>query len=162
QSGLASLAGSGGKPGQPRRLLIAPDGSLNLIPFAALVDEQDRYLVERYAISYLTSGRDLLRAPALQPNRNAALIVANPAFGGVASVAMQKDQTSEEAQAGGQGRNKTDSRLIYFQPLPGTEGEAVAIKTVMPEATVLLWRRATETAIKQTRSPRILHIATHG
>ncbi|HKX29484.1 MAG TPA: CHAT domain-containing tetratricopeptide repeat protein [Blastocatellia bacterium] len=155
-------SGLGGMPGPPRRLLIAPDGSLNLIPFAALVDEQDRYLIERYTINYLTSGRDLLRAPALQPNRNAALIVANPAFGGVTGGAAQKGQASKNAQAVGQGRTKTDSRLIYFQPLPGTEGEAVAIKTAMPEAKILLWRQATETAIKQTKSPRILHIATHG
>src|SRR5262249_51719677 len=47
----------GEMPGKPSRLLIAPDGSLNLIPFAALVDQQNRYLIESYAISYLTSGR---------------------------------------------------------------------------------------------------------
>src|SRR5262249_47382426 len=44
--------------GETRRVLISPDGELNLIPFAALVDEQGHYLVERYSISYLTSGRD--------------------------------------------------------------------------------------------------------
>jgi len=42
-------------------LLIAPDGEANLVPIGALVDEQGRYLVERYEITYLTSGRDLLR-----------------------------------------------------------------------------------------------------
>jgi len=46
--------------GETQRVLISPDGALNLIPFAALVDEQNRYLVERYSFSYLTSGRDLL------------------------------------------------------------------------------------------------------
>ena len=46
--------------GDARRLLISPDGDLNLVPFEALIDEGGRYLVERYAITYLTSGRDLL------------------------------------------------------------------------------------------------------
>jgi tetratricopeptide (TPR) repeat protein len=46
--------------GKTRRLLLSPDGALNLIPFDALVDENNRYLVETYSLSYLTSGRDLL------------------------------------------------------------------------------------------------------
>src|SRR5581483_4468382 len=47
--------------GDATRLLISPDGELNLIPFEVLVDEQHRYAVERFSISYFTSGRDLLR-----------------------------------------------------------------------------------------------------
>src|SRR6185436_3854788 len=35
--------------GDAKQLLISPDGELNLIPFAALVDEQGHYLLERYA-----------------------------------------------------------------------------------------------------------------
>ena len=41
--------------------LISPDGGLNLVPFETLVDEHGRYLIERYATTYLTTGRDLLR-----------------------------------------------------------------------------------------------------
>ena len=47
--------------GESRQLFLSPDGALNLLPFAALVDEGDRYLVETYTLTYLTSGRDLLR-----------------------------------------------------------------------------------------------------
>ena len=47
--------------GDKKRLLISPDGNLNLIPFDALVDGHGNYLVEQFEISYLTSGRDLLR-----------------------------------------------------------------------------------------------------
>jgi tetratricopeptide (TPR) repeat protein len=67
--------------GSSRWLMIAPEGMLNLIPFAALVDENNRYLVENYLFTYLTSGRDLLR---LQQNvtsgQQPPLIIANPAF----------------------------------------------------------------------------------
>ncbi|MGE5246278.1 MAG: tetratricopeptide repeat protein, partial [Betaproteobacteria bacterium] len=36
------------------RLLISPDGELNLVPFEALVDEDGRYLIERYPTSYVS------------------------------------------------------------------------------------------------------------
>ena len=43
------------------RVLLSPDSELSLIPFGALVDEHNQYLIERYSFTYLTSGRDLLR-----------------------------------------------------------------------------------------------------
>jgi tetratricopeptide (TPR) repeat protein len=41
------------------RLRIAPDGLLTLAPFAALADTPHHFLVQRFAISYLSAGRDL-------------------------------------------------------------------------------------------------------
>jgi CHAT domain-containing protein/Tfp pilus assembly protein PilF len=146
--------------GETRRLLIAPDGSLNLIPFAALVDEHYRYLVESYTISYLTSGRDLLRLQRSEPSRNPPLVMANPAFGRAATGAPRAAQSTENPQAGDQ--DPVDSTPISFRPLPGTQDEALAIKAVMPEASVLMGSQATEAALKQVKSPRLLHIATHG
>ena len=43
------------------RIIISPDGALNLIPFSALVGEDGTYLVEHATISYVGSGRDLIR-----------------------------------------------------------------------------------------------------
>jgi CHAT domain-containing protein/tetratricopeptide (TPR) repeat protein len=150
--------------GETRRLLIAPDGVLNLIPFAALVDELDRYLVERYAISYLTSGRDLLRLRTSEPSKNASLVLANPLFGRAAAVAAHMDQHSGFSgnQAGDQGQARVNPRHIFFQSLPGTKHEALAIKAVLSDAVVLVREEATEAALKKARAPRILHIATHG
>src|SRR5262249_60056738 len=62
-------------------LLISPDGDLSLIPFEALVDEHGRYAIERYAITYLTSGRDLLRMQVPRLAKSDPIIVADPAFG---------------------------------------------------------------------------------
>jgi CHAT domain-containing protein len=131
-----------------RQLLIAPDGSLNLIPFAAMVAEDNHYLIERYTISYLTSGRDLLRRQDPPPNQSAPLVVANPLFGKIADASAQGNQRSGNSP--------------FFRPLPGTKGEALAIKTVLPEASVLMQREATEAALKRAHAPLILHIATHG
>jgi CHAT domain-containing protein/Tfp pilus assembly protein PilF len=147
---------SGITRGGIRHLLIAPDGSLNLMPFAALVDEENRYLIERYTISYLTSGRDLLRLRVSAPGRNAPLIVANPSFGGVEAFAARRDQRHDNA------RVDDDPDRILFRPLPGAQKEALAIKSVLPQASMLIGAKASESALREVRAPRILHIATHG
>ncbi|HKX31427.1 MAG TPA: CHAT domain-containing protein [Blastocatellia bacterium] len=153
------------------RLLIAPDGSLNLIPFAALVDEHHQYLIKRYTISYLTSGRDLLRLQTSPPSRNAPLILANPAFGRSDEISRAADRQARKPWArrplfgrasGTQGLAETVSEEIVFPSLPSTEAEGLAIKSVLPGASLLLREQATETALKQSQAPSLLHIATHG
>jgi CHAT domain-containing protein len=146
--------------GHTRRLLLSPDGALNLLPFAALVDEGARYLVERYTFSYLTSGRDLLRFEVKQPSRQPALIVANPDFG---------ERASERQAATPSLTAKPDAKIpatslaeLYFRSLRATADEARALKRMLPAATVLTAEQATEAAVKQARSPDLLHIATHG
>jgi len=64
--------------GNNRHILLAPDGALNVIPFEALVDENNRYLIETYSFSYLTSGRDLLRLQTSFPSQQPPLLVADP------------------------------------------------------------------------------------
>jgi CHAT domain-containing protein/Tfp pilus assembly protein PilF len=152
----------GERLGGTRRVLIAPDGLLNLIPFAAMVDEQNQYLVERFAVSYLSSGRDLLRLQTSEPSKSAPLVVANPAFGRVSTLAARVDQNSGKGSSANHARARVDAARVFFRPLPGAEDEALAIKTVLPEASTLLREQATEAALKQVRSPLILHIATHG
>jgi CHAT domain-containing protein/Tfp pilus assembly protein PilF len=149
-------------PGLTRHLLIAPDGSLNLIPFAALVDERNRYLIERYDISYLTSGRDLLRLQTLEQSKSAPLVVANPDFGRLVSMAAKGDLNSGKSQNSNQAQDRIDAAPVFFQPLPSTEDEALAIKALLPNASLFRRKEATETVLKQAIGPRILHIATHG
>ena len=134
------------------KVFLAPDAALNLVPFAALVDEQQRYLVNRFTFSYLTSGRDLLQLLVTSPARDASLVVANPQF----------DRPGETgAAAGGEARGADLSRA-RFLPLPGTAGEAAAIGPLLPGSTVLTGSQATEHAIKAVHGPRVLHVATHG
>ena len=67
--------------GDAARLLVSPDGELNLVPFEALVDEQGRYVIERHSTSYLTSGRDLLRMRVDRADSGRPVIFADPLFG---------------------------------------------------------------------------------
>lgn len=42
--------------GDKKHLLIAPEGTLNVVPFDAFVDENGKYLIENYETTHLTSG----------------------------------------------------------------------------------------------------------
>jgi CHAT domain-containing protein len=152
--------------GDATRLLVSPDGELNLIPFEALVDEQNRYLVQHYAVTYLTSGRDLLRMRVARESKGAPLIVADPSF----------DEPAADLFAGAGGVGKASSPVgkrhsvtgaralteVYFAPLGGTAREASTIHTFFPEAQLLTGARASESSVKAAIAPRVLHIATHG
>jgi CHAT domain-containing protein len=147
--------------GSEKRLLISPDGALNLIPFEALVDEQHRYAVQRYSISYLTSGRDLLRLQVPRASKGEPVVIADPVFGeppiGTAGDATGKPSTRRRSIT------TTDNLTnVYFAPLPGTAQEARAIKTRFPGTRVLSRQQATKAALVELNAPRILHIATHG
>jgi CHAT domain-containing protein/Tfp pilus assembly protein PilF len=153
--------------GDATHLLISPDGELNLIPFEALVDEQHRYLIERYSVSYLTTGRDLLRMQVARESKSRPVVVADPLFGEpgaipvpgggaarmkpVSNVIRQRNITSGEDLSG-----------VYFAPLKGTAQEARVIQSLFPEAQILSGSQATKEALQRLLAPRILHIATHG
>lgn len=141
--------------GDAKHLLISPDGALNLIPFAALVDEQDKYLVENYSISYITSGRDLLRLQTSRATRGEAVVVADPEFGDP-PVIIPSHNPSRKSEA------RLDQSKVLFMPLAKTRTEARALKELLPTSTLLTKNLATEAALRQLHGPRILHIATHG
>lgn len=127
-------------------VFLAPDGALNTVPFAALVNEQG-FLVDQYDFTYLTSGRELLRF-GNQPAAAGPLVVfANPDFG-----------SAEGAVTSGQ----TKLSKVVFQPLPGTQAEADALHQLFPDAAVRTGGDATEAAVKQVNRPFALHLATHG
>jgi CHAT domain-containing protein len=145
------------KLGNTQHLLISPDSQLNLIPFAALVDEKNRYLVENYTITYLTTGRDLLRSPSDSLDRQAPVIIADPNF-----ATPGNDEMAPIATRTSSNRRSSDLASLKVSSLPGTGREAEAIAALLPNATLLTQSRATENALKRLQSPSILHIATHG
>jgi tetratricopeptide (TPR) repeat protein len=150
--------------GAKSRLLISPDGSLNLIPFAALVDERGRYAVERYSISYLTSGRDLLRLQAARESKGGPLVVAAPDFGSRNQVEASLEKQVDDAPEGKVRAESARSAIndFYFPPLPHAEQEGEALSALLPGAVLLHNGEATKAALNQIQAPRLLHIATHG
>lgn len=149
--------------GEAKHLFISPDGDLNLIPFEALVDEQNRYLVENFSFTYLTGGRDLLRMQkATRVNNGKPLVIANPLFGEplqpIAENVTNKNDLSRRRGV----YVARDLSETYFAPLGATAEEARSIRLQFPDATFLIGEQASESALKQIAAPSLLHIATHG
>jgi CHAT domain-containing protein len=149
---------------ETRMVLLAPDGLLHLVPFAALVDEQERYLVEQYRFIYLTTGRDLLRLQVKTRPAQKPVVIANPTFSTTRGAKGNKSLSSQQGTANlsAAAREAVDFSQLSFSPLPGTADEARVLQTLLPGATVLTQASATEGAIKRSSAPSILHIATHG
>ncbi len=137
--------------GSSHHLLISADGPLNLIPFTALMSEQNKYLIERYTITYLTSGRDLLRLQVTRESKSPPVVVADPAFGEPAIIASRPEAVAQ-----------VDYSQTFFGPLPGVSDEVRALKQLLPHATFLTKEQATKAALMRVSGPSILHIATHG
>jgi CHAT domain-containing protein len=153
--------------GDATHLLLSPDGELNLVPFQALVDEQGRYALERYSISYLSTGRDLLRMQVARESRSAPLLIADPLFGEpedapVAKAGRDRGKPATSATARRSITTGANLATVYFAPLGSTAQEARTIKSLFPDAEVLTGLQATKAALERAEAPRILHIATHG
>jgi CHAT domain-containing protein len=156
--------------GDATHLLISPDGALSLIPFETLVDEQNRYLIERFSCTYLTSGRDLLRLPVARQSKSSPVVFANPQFGEPELLVTAKNRMPKlrgvtfdsRAKKRQNETNGADLSNVYFAPLDGTHQEAQAIKSLFAEASVWTGMQATESLLKKVAAPRIIHIATHG
>jgi CHAT domain-containing protein/Tfp pilus assembly protein PilF len=131
-------------------LIVSPDGELNKVPFAALRRANRHYLIEDRMLSYVASGRDLLRARVAPVPTVSLFLVADPAF---------DDPRAESSQF----RTRPLSGGPYFPRLPGTLKEAELIAPLVSGTkTILLGPQATEGAVRAVQSPRILHLATHG
>ena len=65
--------------GRPRWIIIAPDGELNFVPFAALW-QQDHFLGEDFLFRYVTSARDILAPPFQSSGPRSVDIWAGPDF----------------------------------------------------------------------------------
>ena len=124
-------------------LLIIPDGLLGLIPFAAFVDKDSKYLSESFKIRIapsLTTLKLINDCPENYHCKSGALLVGNPCF--------------EEI---------TDLLGIpWFQPLPHAEKEVQMIGEII-NATPLVGKEATkDEVLKRIASVALVHIATHG
>ena len=136
-----------------RELFVSPDGDLNRLPFAALpmASATSPTLAEGVQLRLLTTGRELVRLQQPPPAGKPTSLISNPDFG-----------PSEGTARVPQDLGTTLRGLGPWQPLPGTIAEAEELTPLLRPKTVISGRQATAVLVLQQKSPRILHIATHG
>ncbi len=151
--------------GQSRRLALSPDGGLTRLPFELLPMGEGRLLLDDYHISYVGSGRDVLRFGAVSGRPGAEpLVLADPDF----DLARQAEATSQQSVPVSQvPKVRRLSRDFnrgtwHFGRLPGTRTEGLRIAALL-KVEPWLDSAALEGSFKERcRSPRLLHLATHG
>lgn len=141
-------------------VILAPDGALNVVPFSALVDDKQQFLIKTYTFTYLTSGRDLLRLNIKTKAQGGGVIFADPSFDATGPAATLKP--GDAPAAGTRGRRSSDLASLMWPALPGTGQEADEVTKRMPGLKLYRGADATEAAVKGVHGPRILHLATHG
>jgi tetratricopeptide (TPR) repeat protein len=109
-----------------QRVLLSPDGILNLVPMAALLDEHGQYLLGRLEMTYLTSGRDVLRMASLPGPQRGPIVVADPDYGKPARLRAAPEQPLQAQRSA-----DLDRSGIVFKPLANTALEAQSIKSLL-------------------------------
>jgi tetratricopeptide (TPR) repeat protein/CHAT domain-containing protein len=135
------------------RVIFAPDGDLNLVPFGIL-PQDDGILSDRFSVRYISASRDL--SPRLQPPPPASIgtIFANPNYDFPHPASICQTSTIEKSGT----FSTLGSKLI---PIPQTESFARKIAQGLG-ISCYSGDEAHTTNLRQLRSPRYLVIATHG
>ena len=142
-------------PSNPEeRVIFIPQKELFLIPFVALMDNQEKYLIEKHTI---------LTAPAIQildltHKQRAKNQKANPQNDLIIGLPRNSDQT--DLVIGNPSMPKLNEQPL--KPLVGAEIEAKEIANFL-ETQAIIGNQATENVVKkQMENSRVIHIATHG
>ncbi|MBB4704412.1 CHAT domain-containing protein [Sphaerisporangium siamense] len=142
-----------------RRLYVAPDGALGLVPWEILTGPDGVPLVDRLSLSYLTAARTLLGGGPRTGPPGDPLVIGGPDFGHAPPDDATDDVPDDVPDDATDGVARVAG--IAFAALPGTVREAKAVARLLG-VSPLLGAEATRAAVLGARSPRVLHLATHG
>jgi CHAT domain-containing protein len=150
--------------GDCRRLILSPDGVLNFLPFEILPAEENRLLIDQWHFSYLAAARDILACDSRAgATPSAALVAGDPdydlAVESVAAADVQQPEVNDLRSA--RIRRDLDRGFGRFEPLLKARREAERIAELLG-VKEHLDADVTKDLVASCRSPRILHLATHG
>jgi hypothetical protein len=144
--------------GRPALITIVPDGSLHLIPFASLLDTQNRYAMESMTITSAPSATVFHILSTADEPRGAT----KPFLGVAFSAGSRAVKTSASAS---QSVGNLNGLPLNLPPLPYAVQEVTAAASTWKKQSVLLVDdHASEAALKAEplNEFRIIHIAAHG
>ncbi|MSQ96433.1 MAG: tetratricopeptide repeat protein [Gemmataceae bacterium] len=149
-------------------VLIAPDGPLHALPFAALPGKKEgKYWIEETPIAILPVPQML---PELLAKRDPARAKTPPSLLAIGEVDFDGALLAKnEAKADAGWKRQREGSPMKWERLPGTRGEVLAIEDTFRKAvpqgrlTVLREGQPTEATVRRLASQNeYLHFATHG
>ena len=145
--------------GQNKRLIIVPDGKLNMAPLSAAVDPQGRYLIETHVISYAPSATAFYMLSAPRPSRPKRVELLG--VGGASYPSLPYDAVQSQLRAGGFFNPLAPPR---FSTLRSSSTEVADLaSTGTWDVKLLTGDDATEGSLKRLplSSYAVLHFALH-
>ncbi len=148
-----------------KRVFVSPDGIYNSINLNTLINpETGKYLLDELEIRMVTNTRELLKRGPSKSNAAFACLVGYPDYNAGKEKPKEmlpgKEECSQDFRGSAFGRNDSYSRL------PGTKVEVEIISKLMIkkgwQVESFIGGQALEESVKETKKPRVLHIATHG
>ena len=144
-----------------KQIFFSPDGMMNLLPLGALIDQRNMFLAERFQITYIASGRDLLRKRTGNPEQ--PVVFAAPDF----SAGSVRKEMESDFRIRKVATRAVDERIVEWPELPATRMEAKMVKGLLKSSgtakpVVYQGCEASEENLKSIKSPKLLHLATHG
>ncbi|MBD3233424.1 MAG: CHAT domain-containing protein [candidate division Zixibacteria bacterium] len=156
------------------RVFISPDGAINLIPYQILTTPDKKYIIEKYEIDYLLSGRDMLEFDReKETHGNKAVLIADPDFDADLVTSEKRDKSTMEDKSGILLNKHSHQPLMgtcLKKPLGrvfSTHRECQSVEKLFVESEIfepVLYRGAESSEIIMrtfTEPPAVLHIATH-
>ena len=137
-------------------IYISPDNLLNTLPFEILKNG-DKFLIDDYTFTYLTSSKELfLSSDVKTTNDGKIVLIGNPDFN---YKDLKKIKISEATRS-----SFIEGIKEPFESLKGTEVEIDAIEKLFDKKITVKYTKnqANEKILLSLKSPKILHIATHG
>jgi CHAT domain-containing protein/Flp pilus assembly protein TadD len=123
-----------------QRIIFIPQGELFFVPFVALQDSNDKYLIEQHTISTASAIGLLDSTPKpakFNPKQGTSIVVGNPIM--------------PPAPDG--------TQLV---PLEGAEKEAIAIGNILKTTPLIGAQADKNVVISKMRLASVIHLATHG
>jgi CHAT domain-containing protein len=157
-------------------LFVSPDGALNMLSFAGLMNDKNEYLVEKFQIHFVSSARDLLRMSDENTNIQGLLAMGNPDFGAspearlASQVSMPLDSPKQDNVFVSRSSGSVYENLqsLTAEPLSESGEEINSVSIFWEEmgagsAMIFHGSQASEDHFKRfAPGMRVIHLATHG
>jgi tetratricopeptide (TPR) repeat protein len=168
--------------GAAKRVYVSSDGVLNQISVGLFSDATGKLLLEKYDLRLVNSTKDLLR-PAHNSSSKTAVLLGNPAFDlteaqqraalaklGASAPARSlpgyATQTIPLSAAVSGAAPSGNAHVTQLPPLPATQVEIDSVGKLLKnagwQAAPYTGELALEEVLDRQRSPRVVHVATHG